>query len=83
MSLLELGGKYREMYTGFKNIELSCMVILILSRNRFFTENYHVMHVMESCSVLTNKFFKVTNMHCYILVFCGQNFCEDIILAID
>ena len=26
MSLLELGGKYREMYTGFKNIEVPCMV---------------------------------------------------------
>ena len=46
MSLLELGGKYREMYTGFENIEVPCMVILMLSRNRFFTGNYHVMHVM-------------------------------------
>ena len=34
MSLLELGGKYREMYTGFKNIEVPCMVILMLSRVR-------------------------------------------------
>ena len=48
MSLLELGGKYREMYTGFENIEVPCMVILMLSRNRFFTGNYHVMHVMYS-----------------------------------
>ena len=46
MSLLELGGKYREMYAGFENIEVACMVILMLSRNRFFTGNYHVMHVM-------------------------------------
>ena len=38
MSLLELGGKYREMYTGFKNIEVPCMVILI--------GNYHVMHAI-------------------------------------
>ena len=38
--------KYREMYTGFENIEVPCMVILMLSRNRFFTGNYHVMHVM-------------------------------------
>ncbi len=64
MSLLELGGKYWEMYTRFKNIEVPCMVILMLSHNRFFTGNYHV-------------------MHCYILMFCGQFFCEDIILAID
>ena len=48
MSMLELGGKYREMYTGFENIEVPCMVILMLSRNRFFTGNYHVMHVMYS-----------------------------------
>lgn len=33
MSLLELRGKYREMYTRFENIEVSCMVILMLSRN--------------------------------------------------
>ena len=59
--MLELGGKYMEMYTGFENIEVPCMVILMLSHNRFFTGNYHVMDVMSSCSVLTNKFFKVTN----------------------
>ena len=70
MSLLELGGKYREMYTGFENIEVPCMVILMLSRNRFFTANYHVMHVMESCSVLTNKFFKVTNRPCIVIYSC-------------
>ena len=46
MSLLELRGKYREMYTGFENIEVPCMVILMLSRNGFFIGNYHVMHVM-------------------------------------
>ena len=71
MSLLELGGKYREMYTGFENIEVPCMVILMLSRNRFFTGNYHVMHVMESCSVLTNKFFKVTNRPCIVIYSCS------------
>ena len=71
MSLLELGGKYREMYTGFENIEVPCMVILMLSRNRFFIGNYHVMHVMESCSVLTNKFFKVTNRPCIVIYSCS------------
>ena len=46
MSLLELRGKYRKMYTGFENIEVTYMVILMLSRNRFFIGNYHVMHVI-------------------------------------
>ena len=48
MSLLELGGKYMEMYVGFENIEVLCMVVLMLSHNRFFTGNYHLMHVMYS-----------------------------------
>ena len=35
----KLRGKYKEMYTGLKNIEVPCMIILMLSRNRFFTGN--------------------------------------------
>ena len=72
MSMLELRGKYRGMYTGFKNIEVPCMVILMLSHNRFFTANYNVMHVMESCSVLTNKFFKLSNKPCIVIYSCSM-----------
>ena len=63
MSLLELGGKYREMYTGFENIEVPCMVILMLSRNRFFTGNYHVMHVMYSLCSQIFVFLGISNRH--------------------
>ena len=71
MSLLELGVKYREMYTGFKNIEVPCMVIFMLSHNQFFTGNYHGMHVMKSCSVPTNKFFKETNKPSFVIYSCS------------
>ena len=64
MSLLELGGKYREMYTGFENIEVPCMVILMLSRNRFFTENeYITMHGL----LVTLKNLFVRTEHDYSL----------------